>query len=135
MSKFTFKLLAGNYRSADKKNYNSGDIVESDRELDKIFVNKFSRVGATEAPTEPPKAPADSAPANNDKTPASAPDDDDKGENITAEYPDAVDAGLEVYKKSGWCTVLDPETGDHLNKTGLRENLVADFIEDHLAAE
>lgn len=56
-----FKLVSGAHLDDSKKKaYEPGDIVESTRELDKIFKNKFIRVeeesAPVSAPVEVPKA-------------------------------------------------------------------------------
>jgi len=46
-----FKVLAGSHHQVTghgrKKTYKKGDVVESDRQLDKIFKNKFKQLGVT----------------------------------------------------------------------------------------
>lgn len=40
----SFRLLSGFYTDVDKKRHGAGDKVESERDLCKIFKNKFERI-------------------------------------------------------------------------------------------
>lgn len=55
-----FKVTSGvHIENKNNKAYEVGDVVESDRELDKIFKNKFIRVGEDASPARvAPPAPA-----------------------------------------------------------------------------
>jgi len=137
-----FELLAGT-QSNKKGNFKKGDIVESHNDLDKTFANKFQRRLDLED-----KSPAKTATA----AVAAAPDssDDDKkptndgapklvksklGDDVTAEFPEAVEAELAVLKnKKGEYFVADSDQPDKaLNKKTTDKDGVAPFIKQFLA--
>lgn len=43
-----FRVLEGRHRSLDGVTYKKDEIVESDRDLDKEFINKFERISSVD---------------------------------------------------------------------------------------
>jgi len=138
-----FKVLGGNHSDSKGKVYKKGDIVESVSDLRKVFVNKFEKVAdeelATEDTTEAPAtedAPvADEAPevndndAGEDDAPEAAPEEDD----VTEEFPIAVENKIKVVKTKGWYNLFDTTEDDaQINEKGLRAAAVEAEIEDYL---
>lgn len=68
-----YQVLAGkHYQAGDPEPYVSGDIVETDLPLDKMFANKFLRIGAPVVPEQQTARQRRKA-AGSDKAPGKAP--------------------------------------------------------------
>jgi len=118
-----FKVLRGKHAQKEKtpkgqpavKIYEAGEVVESDKNLAKIFVNKFELIGKETSTKK--KAAASSEP-----------------KNVTADFPTAVEAGLEVYKVGNKWNVLDPDDSTEV-ATQVKKAEIEPAIEAFLAGE
>jgi len=117
-----FKVLKGRHTepNADGKDisYTKGAVVESKRDLSKLFANKFVRVAAVEDVSIAPEV--GSAVATSDgsadvgkgasietEAPESAPKD--LGRDVTNQFPKAKANGLIVYRNKSQYVVIDAE--------------------------
>lgn len=155
MAKRLFRVLSGSHDEGGKI-YQKGEEVSSERDLVSMFANKFEAVGdftpavvETPDPAPPTKKPVELIETTTDENKIfrthepkpSGPSDDSKvdldstdhGIDITEEFQSAVDAGLHVYKRRGWCTVVDD--GVKVNGKGLKQADVGAFIDTMLKGE
>ena len=111
----TFKVLSGSHVEG-KRTYEAGETVESPNELDKIFVNKFARVSDD-----------DSLPEDDEDEAAEG---DSLGDDVTADFPEAEDAGVLVFKgeDGGWYVAWEDDPDEALNEKKLKKKEVSDFI-------
>ena len=158
MAKRLFRVLGGSHDEGGKI-YQKGEQVASDRDLVSMFGrNKFEAVGDfTPAVVKSDKTPipqtkkavprqeknkstidpgtgidlskeVDAADSKVDLLDVHA-----FGVDITEEFPKATEAGLRVYKKRGWCTVVDD--GTKVNDKGIKQADVEAFIANMLEGE
>jgi len=113
-----FQLNGGNHVIHDKT-YVSGDIIETNYELDKIFARtkKFIRLD-NQSPMEGGVVTA--APLSVDVTALIS--------------PDAASQEIKIVKRgnSPWYDVIDVATGKVLNEKSLRKNQVEDFLTQYM---
>jgi hypothetical protein len=150
-----FKLLVGMHQEGTKT-YKAGAVIESDNELDKLFVNKFQRLRM-----DPPSAPAaagrmevattPSAPVSPTATggipqpgeqtppPVAAPVTTPaaagpKGRDVTARFPIAVEQDYKVFKDGGLYFVYAAEDlTKAINPDGAaRKDDIAKLVTAHL---
>jgi len=146
-----FKLLRGTHAEG-KKIYRKGEVVPSNRDLIANFENKFVLVKESGEPE--PKKPAPKKPirAKVAKKPTPTPKKEKKedapkekqegakvgdlGKDVTAEYEQAQNFGLKVYRRRDLHTVIDPsEPNTPLNEKGLRSEHVETFVERYFDDE
>jgi hypothetical protein len=123
---------------ANGKVYSAGDVIESDKDLTKVFIGKFEVCHDGNAVDTGMSKPAIKSPSgvDGDKTKKSkSPSTSGKkaDEDVTESYPTALDIGVTVHKKfkknGEWFYVLDPdEDNAQLNKKMLREKNVEKFL-------
>lgn len=117
-----FKLVKGGLHHENGKYYKPGDIIETDRDLVKMFpkLNKFKRI-------EDSHSPKDSKEGNeNDSPPAvDVTDISDK---------ELLELNLRVVKRGAWFDVVDAITGNRLNQKSLRKSELSDFIKQYKVA-
>ena len=101
-----FRVLAGLHREGDKL-FHKGDIVESDKDLDEIFRNKF------EAVTGSTRTRGVSIQESLDKAKGARDDDDDVD-------PPAVTLKA-IHKGGGRWVVVNTETGEQVNEGYLKK--------------
>jgi hypothetical protein len=125
MTKFKLKLGVGRHYEGGVC-YEAGSTVTTLRNLKKLFPTKFEE-GVDVVETQLPPVPA--APA---ATETVGPPVD--GDDVTAEFPEAKDAGLKVYsEKKGWFIVHDfDEAESRINEKSVRRKVVSDIIDTYL---
>jgi len=158
--KFRLKKRVGSHIQNGKR-YKSGDVVESEIDLCKIFVGKFERAheeeledtGKMDTSIRKPQIPLpNSVPPPEDKggdntlskplsSMASVPDEaieeeeeveeSEHGKDITDEYPTAKEIAVKVYEKASWCVVVDNDDGEVLTVKKLRRKDVEDFLNEY----
>lgn len=127
---YKFKIKAGSHNE-DGKTYRKGDTIESGKELDKIFKNKFERIVApvvVKVPTVKERAhkPEEEEPkTSNEKT-----DDPSNDMDVTSDYKMPKDlSGIKVMDiGGGWINVIDAEDGTIYNEKGIRPKAVNKFL-------
>ena len=113
-----------------------GEVLESDKDLVKLFPNKFEYAepiddpDATPVVTDVPDFPLRNV--KDDTTVVEPPKEGPYGIDVTAEFPKAVEANLTVFEKLKWYTIVDPEDKTILNEKKLRKAKVNSFLEDYL---
>lgn len=114
----------------DGRTYKRGDVVESDVPLDRMFPQKFERfVSSANEPQTP--EPEDQSPKGTEDDVSDVSPGGTLGKNVTEEFPEAVGAGLLVFKRGAWFYVADPADPDEaIHEKGLRKSAVGSFIED-----
>lgn len=130
-----FKLLHGKHSQEGVK-YVKGEIVETEMELDKLFVNKFVCIDATPM-QEPPKKPEIQTPkltspsSSNDEEVESQKDETSSSNigdgDVTKEFPTAIEYGLKVICKDNWFEVVD-EDGERQHDKKLRRSGVEKLL-------
>lgn len=115
-----FLLTGGNHVLHDKT-FKSGDIIETNLMLDKIFAkaNKFQRLDISPPPTEDGAAQKAALPSI----------------DVTAAIdPNANEAGLKVVQKGNtpWYDIIDTTTGNKLNEKSLRRNQIEEFLNQYM---
>lgn len=114
------------------KIYTEGQVVECDKDLTKIFRNKFEKVSeeainggkitVTPSP-EPPKVPVKGKKEKEEK----------KAEkDVTRHYKEAVDEGLKVVQKGTFFFVYEEDDPTPLNEQGLAKKDVPAFLKKYL---
>jgi len=113
-----FKLLNGNYfernkngKRASQVKYEAGSVIESERELDKLFQNKFERLADIEK-QEPEKKVGRTRPP----APKGPSDDEDGGDDKEPVEPRPLAA---KHKGGGRWDVYNTETGKKINDSFL----------------
>lgn len=139
---FRLKKGAGNHADDDKL-YKAGDIIKSEKDLDKMFQNKFERIYSNEQLIDPavvltpdiPKSPITDADKDDGgvvKEPPpdsdSAPVDNDLGNDVTEAFPTATTLKLKVFENAHWYSVVDMVDNQVLNTKKLRKKEVAPFL-------
>ncbi len=156
-----FRVLDGKHHTTDaagnEYTYHKNDIIESDKPLDTIFLNKFERVGGPaptlkDGVTDPQSRLAgDSLAKAQAKKEAATTEDDDTaeestakapsakepevvssklGDDVTDTFPEAEEAGFKVFKgKGGWYVAETEDLDKALNAKALKKTEVAAFIE------
>lgn len=151
MAKQFFKLLGGTHFE-DGKLYRRGEVVESNRPLDTNFENKFQKVGGpvSESPRAKEirarKASKSAAPVKTAKGGKKGPQKGAEagqgagkdpganpfGKDVTGEYEQAQNFGLQVFRKRDLHTVIDPaDPKTPLNEKGIPSDAVNDFVENY----
>ncbi len=134
-----FKVLVGSHRARGGREYKKGETIESERNLAKIFRNKFQRVSAAGGfPEEQEKLKRPDIPTLDDvadkgggNEPAVAPPPE-LGNKVTSGFPGAKKAKLDVYENNHWYVVVDPTNNNELNEKKLRKNKVEPFLKNYL---
>lgn len=121
-----FKVLGGKhaFRGPDGvlKVYKKDEVIETDEDLEKKYTNHFVEVHYTTPASAPTPVAAEKAKEETKPAPGPAADDPPKGDgrpnvpdfgdDVTAEFKDAVKADLKVFKSDKGYTVTnedDPE--------------------------
>lgn len=126
-----FKLVGGQHDHYGKM-YVKDDIIEVDYDITAQFPGKFVQVHTNEPITEAPDMPDDIVSVNTNP-PEPKTEQADRGKNVTAKFPIAVDNQYLVFthKRRHW--VYDPDAmAAPLNKDGLLKHQVEEFIGKHL---
>ncbi len=100
MAKYTFEVTAGTYTSLDGELFQTGDEVESNIELDKMFRNKFKRLGVPVESSKKKKPAPLPEPEEVEEEVAEAEEVETAntfGENVTDRFPSAVENGYLVF--------------------------------------
>lgn len=150
-----YRLLSGKYRDRQGNDFVPGQIVTSQANLVRIFPNHFELVETkpapvvdapetkpADAPTAPQVAPeptkaADDQPVESpgEAAPAAATAVPDRGIPSTSDFPAALQAGFEVFRRGGYYFVYRPDSPEAVNEKGLRTPQVEAFIGDLLSEE
>jgi hypothetical protein len=105
------------------KLYKPGEVVSSERDLVKLFPNKFVALPDVAAPTD------DVVEVSEDTAPTSKP----LGKDVTEKFDDAVENDLLVFYKSQKYYVTEKDdVADVLNEKPLKKSEVVPFIENYL---
>lgn len=118
--RFLLKEKCGGHRERDEAgdyvDYKGGDIVESDRELDKIFArtNKFTRL--SESPEAGPGLGS-----------AQSPEFGTDVTSVAEKFP--LEGKYKVFQKGAWFNVIEVESGERVNSKALRAKDVDAFVE------
>ncbi len=150
-----FRVMGGSHVQ-DGKKYKKGDLVETSLDLCSMFRGKFKRVykeelaelkdqgveyvGADNKPDIP--KPEDVKPVETSTSEKTETKQDtstqepvkptsEHGKDVTSEFPTADKAGLLVFEKSKWYTVVDKADNQVLNEKKLRKAEVEDFVEQY----
>lgn len=120
----TYKNKGGGHtykRGGKIQTVKPGETFESEHDLCRLFPGKFQLLGdddtAEPAPTKEPAAPTT-------KGPEPKPVVDGPGDDVTAEFAGAAEAGLQVFRKDGKWNVYDGdpnEPADRVNPEPLRK--------------
>ena len=143
MGRFKLKSGCGNHIERDKEGksvtYKSGDVVPSDRDLVNLFSGKFEVVleQFSEGGVAVATAPDIPGPARRRKKKKTSrrneePEEGEYGVDVTKEFSTASEVGLQVFEKSKWFTVIDPEDDEVLNEKKLRKDKVEAFLASYL---
>jgi len=110
-----FKVLSGTHNE-NGRTYQMGEEVVTRLNLVKMFPNAFQLIeGEGELPPlEPAKQTGP-----------------DRGKDVTQDYPEAKEAGLEVFKANGFFYVYELGSNEALNTDGLKVNQVAKFLRQY----
>jgi hypothetical protein len=148
-----FEVLGGTHNHYGTI-YKKGEILESDRDLTKVFRGKFKKVEAStpvskgevfnpldvvvnpqppvedDKPSEEPTAPKT---PEDEKNGAPAADSLERaeGKDVTKDFQEAIDEEVRVFQKGAWYNVYDgaaEDLGHPLNDKGLRKKDVSKFI-------
>ena len=127
-----FKVLGGDH-SEDGTTYAKGEVVTTERPLDKMFMNKFERLRKGKKDKKKKKAETkakvklslSSVPPASSDTPA-------RGKDVTAEFEGVQKEGLHVFKRGSWYHVYDGESTTPLNEKALKKGGVEEFVTAHL---
>lgn len=132
--KRSFEVLAGTHSHTDGKDYTAGQIVrDTHLDLATMFVGKFKEV--TVAPSAVPVASPSASAGEGGKAPAAyVPVESALGADVTPNFQSAMDADYKVFQKGKKFFVAEsPDFNKALNKTGLVEADVADYVKDLVA--
>lgn len=131
-----FRVAEGSHTDLEGRTYRKGEVLESKKDLTKMWVNKFERVQDNALIT---KAGKETKPVEDDeeekleeeskKVEDDTSDEDDKEEDVTAEFPKAEEAGVKVLKHGKVYGVFDEDDlVTPLHEKPLRKNQVNGFI-------
>ncbi len=116
--------------------YKKGDKVESEHDLLAMFVNKFSTQPLSEDGMPAAEVVKEEKKEKEKKTPSTETEDkDERGEDVTAEFQDAVDNDLLVFTKGSWYYIFDPESDTpdvQINEKGIKKDAVTKSIDNYL---
>ncbi len=148
VAKYRLSLKCGGHVEVDEQgerhNIKAGETFESHRDLIALFCKgnakrcKFELLSPLplETPQRKPNIPSPQADFDKGEgegdTDTSSPNPAHPkfGEDITSEFPLAVDLSVKVFEKKYWCLVVDVEEGDEvLNEKKLRRKNVNAFLE------
>lgn len=112
-----FRVLSGTHTDENNKRYGTGDVVETNFDLESMFVNKFERVTEAEAFAKTKKKKKDvSVPVKPKREEEETPDfergspsvhpDSDFGVDVSEKF-DSVTVGLVVFRSEDGYTVVD----------------------------
>jgi len=128
-----FRLLSGRYYK-DKETFNKGDIVESDKDLCKMFGNRFEKVVEPQPAPSPvmeqtfhhPPPEKEGVEATESAPPSpivsTLPEDKkfveniDFGLDVSDEFPDAITANVKVFLKDEHYSIVDGGNNHMLNE-------------------
>lgn len=121
-----FQVLDGLHKTSTGQTCKKGDIVESQMELDKIFKEKFQRVSddgvAIVHDGSPEKASVGVAAAPADAEFA------EYGNDVTAVADHrAAEAGLRIFHKASWLTIIDKD-GNMVGDKKFRRQELTEFL-------
>ena len=162
MEMFRLKLRSGNhverYKKGELVTYKAGSVVSSDRDLVALFPDKFELISGRDlgkvatTPNIPKlskkkKSDLEDKDVIRNKDGTVYKDMEDPGFgvktseeskygiDVTEGFPTALKVGLNVFEKSRWFTVVDPENDEVLNEKKLRKDKVEGFLKDYLHDE
>ena len=127
MSLKTFKVLVPSYTDLEGKVYKRGDTLQSTQDLDKTWVNAFQPITETVmVVVEAPKVTESNAVVE---------EVDKRGEDVTAEFPEAEEYQLLVFKKNRKYDIYligetNPENEESLKKAQVAEFILENFSDD-----
>ena len=151
--KFLIQPKCGGHVEPNKEGkpitYESGDIVETERDLVKLYGNKFKRVSPEqESPIEgdvsSPDIPIITKVGKGDEEVTSPSEplppgdvvENEHGVDVSDSFPLAKEVDLTVFEKSKWYTVVDPDDGTVLNEKRLHgEKQVKAFLNEYKTPE
>ena len=116
--------LKGGPHCEDDKTYKPGDIIETDRELDKIFARakKFERIGSHSSPSN------NAGGGDTGALPTSK-----YGTDVTSiAHGYLLKGTLRVFQKGQWFNVVDMESGTRLNDKAIRKPKLDEFLKQYI---
>lgn len=156
MALFKLKAKCGNHigpadEEGNRITYKAGDTISSEENLAEKYPQKFILLqGSGSAQQNVPVAPKIQIPKRKGKKeekieynrdgsvyrdmedPVISSNESEHGIDVTENFPTASEAGLHVFEKARWFTVVDPDDGEVLNEKKLRKKAVKSFLEDYL---
>lgn len=133
-----FKVLEGKHHHSDGKVYTKGQVVRSETELDKIFVNKFTRLEEAESSPKSGASKKDSSKAEAGKAEAKKPatkadaDKAARGHEVTNAFPKAAEEGFKVFLRGEQHHVYEGDQTKPINPKGLKGDEVESFVKTYL---
>jgi len=156
MAVYLLKKGCGNFigkpdAKGNRTTYKALDRVSSDEDLVEKWPGKFTLLSAAEVGPIP-KAPKISGGKKNKKTTSEVeynrdgtiytdmedpivkktPVENKHGVDVSEEFPTAAKVDLQVFEKSKWFVVVDPENDEVLNEKKLRKDKVEPFLAEYL---
>ena len=148
MAVYLLKPKCGNYigppdSKGKRTTYKAGSRIVSDEDLVAKWPNKFSLVSVSDEaplPTAPDIPVLDKKKEKQSKQKQKDMEEplvetsatSEYGVDVTKDFPTAAEVNLQVFEKSKWFTVVDPDNGEVLNEKKLRRNKVENFLADYL---
>lgn len=152
-----FRLIGGNHTEGNgptRKVFKKNAIIDSDRDLTKLFRGKFERIytaeqleavapvpKVAEKPTPAPTpvaepAPAVSEPTTEEKKPEASKESRKprkrRGRDATKSFPLALEEEFLVFQRGSRFDVYEPEDDAPLNEKGLKKAEVESYIKEYL---
>jgi len=142
-----FKVVKGKHYEGTKC-YKKGDIIASDKPLDKLFRNKFeivSRPVEVDTVGSSPSSGPESDPVETlvmtpvleeveteDTITSTSEEEQDvyHGDDVTKKFPDAIAKGVLVYRKGRKYTVVDFDSNEVLDSTMTRKAKVEEWLKE-----
>ena len=145
MTLFRLKKKCGNHigppdKEGNRITYKAGDVVSSDDDLiarhpSKFELKQFSENEDGVAVATAPDIPWPAKRSKKKKKTSRRDEEPEEGEygvDVTEEFSTASEVGLQVFEKSKWFTVIDPEDDEVLNEKKLRKDKVEAFLASYL---
>ena len=130
---YRFKLVQGIFvDNNSNKKYKAPAIVSSTSRLDQIFSGKFEMISD---PKEPVEEEALEEP-NPDLPKVEVVEEENRGTDVTEQYPVAAEAMLSVYRiEDGRFTIYDNDVEDWVTKSPIKKTSIKRIITQYLREE
>jgi hypothetical protein len=107
--------------------YKKGDVFESDRQMDKIFLHKFERV-YDEAPKQLKLGKKKGKAKKTPEKPQSP--SDKRGVDVTDQFEGFEEDGYKVFRRGTKFHIYEGDSTDPVNDKGLKKVDVSDFFDE-----